>query len=154
MKKVGRFFVCLVLCLCMCVSLSACSLETMGDAVGLDLQGYADLMLGSVAWPNGSSASDFTAFISGVMGDLNLDSAVNSVDIEKSIKVALEALDVEISEENSEELEETIRKVLEENGVDTENIEIDVESVIKSISESDSSANTETEDSTDAEENK
>lgn len=134
MNKIKKFVVCSALCLCVSMSLSACSLQTMGDALGVNLTGYTYAFLGGVAWPNGTSAADFKAFVGGVMSDLNLDSALNSVDIEKGIEDALAALDVEISSENSEEIKETIIRVLKENGVDTDNIEIDVDGIIDSLS--------------------
>lgn len=120
-----KFFV-LLAAACLSLSLAGCS--AISDATGLDLNGYTDALLNSVAWPNGSSVSDFKAFVSGVVGDLNLDSAVNSVDIEKAIEDALTALNVDIiDKENAQQIEDTIRQVLGENGVDTEGIEIDVE---------------------------
>lgn len=134
MNKIKKFVACSALCLCVSMSLSACSLQTMGDALGVNLTGYTDALLGSVAWPNGTSAADFKAFVVGVMSDLNLDSALNSVDIEKGIEDALAALNVEISSENSEEIKEAIIRVLKENGVDTDNVEIDVDGIIDSLS--------------------
>lgn len=134
MNKIKKFVACSALCLCVSMSLSACSLQTMGDALGVNLTGYTDALLGQVAWPNGTSAADFKAFVSGVMSDLNLDSALNSVDIEKGIEDALTALNVEISSENSEEIKEAIIRVLKENGVDTDNVEIDIDGIIDSLS--------------------
>lgn len=134
MNKIKKFVACSALCLCVSMSLSACSLQSMGDALGVNLTGYTNALLGQVDWPNGTSAADFKAFVGGVMNDLNLDSALNSVDIEKGIEDALTALNVEISSENSEEIKEAIIRVLKENGVDTDNVEIDVDGIIDSLS--------------------
>lgn len=143
MKRFGKMCIGLAMAVLLCVCLTGCSmLDTIGDAVGLNLTGYTDALLGSVAYPNGTSAADFKAFVGGVMLDLGVDKAVNSVDIEKGIEDALKALNVEITEENSEQIKDAIRGVLEENGVDTTDMDIDIEGIINSLAEAN---NTETE---------
>lgn len=124
-----KLFCCL---LCVCLLLCACEVQTPGGTltIGFDetkkseqtkiidqdgnetvidtsnLTGFVDRLLDDVALPNGASTAELKEFVYGTIGSLGID--LTDID-------------------NSEQIEQTIRDALEEKGVDTTDMEIDVE---------------------------
>lgn len=96
---------------------------------------YVDALLDEVALPNGATTAELKTFVYDTIGLTGIDirELDDGTDLNEVINKALGTTGLDMS--NPAEIECVIKEALEEQGVDTSDLEVDLEELINSIEE-------------------
>ena len=89
-----------------------------GNTTSLNISTYMDALFANTALPNGTTKEDLEKFIADGFNTAGID--VNNIDLG--------------NKEDLDKAEEVVKQTLEDNGVDTSNMDIDIEEYLKQIS--------------------